>query len=111
MANGNSSNLASDMWKEVPAWLKATLQLGAPTVAAGWLIYVLSTTLSGNVLDIKAEMQQHILTTETMIQKINERDNTRDLKLDILIRVMQTQCVNAATDVLQRRDCLNAGGK
>lgn len=109
MANGNGS-LGSDMIKEIPAWLKLTLQLGAPTVAAGWLIYVITMTVAGDVKELKAAMLQHVATSSVSMQQLSDQRAEANLKLDVLIRVMQTQCVNAATDALQRRDCLNAGG-
>lgn len=102
MANGN---LPSDMWKELPTWMKAVLQLGVIPAAFAWMLYVFSTNIAGDVRELKMTMQQHAVATD----RLNEQNANRDLKLDILIRIQQTQCVNAATDVLQRRDCINAG--
>lgn len=101
MANGNGyESLGGQMWKEVPTWLKLMLQVGAPTVAAGWFIYLLSTQISGDIREIRATLATHV-----------QFSPAQDAKLDTLIRIAQTQCVNAATDHIQRRDCLSAGGK
>lgn len=107
MTNGTS--LAGDMWKELPTWVKAVLQIGVLPAAFAWMLYLFSTEMAGDVRDLKVSVLQHVVTTDAMMQRLNERDASRDMKLDILIRIQQTQCVNASTDALQRRDCVNAG--
>lgn len=109
MANGvNGGSLAGDMWRDLPAWLKVAMQLGAPTVAAGWLIYMLSTSVAADIRDLKVSVMQHVISTDAMMQRLNEQSATRGSKMDNLVRIAQTQCVNATTDALQRRDCVNA---
>ncbi len=106
MANGS---LPGDMWREVPAWIKVSMQVGAPTIAAGYLIWLFSTNVAGDVRELKASVLQHVMTTNIMMDRINETRSIQDQKIDVLIRIMQTQCVNAATDVIQRRNCIEAG--
>ena len=108
MANGDGS-LAGDMWKEVPAWVKVSMQVGAPTIAAGYLIWLFSTNVAGDVRELKVSVIQHVLSTDLMMQRLNDTRVTADAKVDVLIRIAQTQCVNAATDVVQRRNCIEAG--
>lgn len=104
MANGNGS-LPSDMWKELPTWMKAILQLGVIPAAFAWMLYLFSTNIAGDVRELKIAMINHAME----MNRLNSQNADRDAKLDILIRIQQTQCINAATDVIQRRDCVNAG--
>ena len=104
----NNGSLAGDMWREMPAWARVGLQFGAPTLCAGWLVYLFSTALVGDVRELKASVLQHVVSTDNMLARINEQRTNQDAKIDVLIRIAQTQCVNAATDALQRRDCINA---
>jgi GMP synthase PP-ATPase subunit len=85
------------------------MQVGAPTIAAGYLIWLFSTNVAGDVRELKASVIQHVVATDAMMARFNETRISSDAKIDILIRIMQTQCVNAATDVLQRRNCIEAG--
>jgi hypothetical protein len=110
MANGNGNGgLTGEIWKEVPTWFKVAMQFGAPTLFAGWLIYLFSTSLVGDVRELKASVQQHVMSSDAMMQRFNDSRAMQDMKIDILIRIAQTQCVNAASDSFQRRDCLAAG--
>lgn len=109
MTEQNRGTLAGDMWNEIPTWSKIALQFGAPTLFAGWLIYLFSTGVAMDVRELKASVMQHVQTTDNMMYRLNEERVSQAAKIDILIRIAQTQCVNSATDALQRRDCLNAG--
>ena len=99
----------NDIWRGIHPWIRAVFMLGAPTVAAGWLIYLMSGAITGDLRDIRIQMTSHAAQTTLLMDKVSEDRGRQEAKLDILIRLAQTQCVNAAADVLQRRDCLNAG--
>lgn len=99
-----------DVWRGLPSWVKAILTVGAPTAAAAWFIFLFSNMLTGDLRELKAAVQAHTTATDVAISRSMDSRAAQELKLDVLIQIMQTQCVNAATDALQRRDCINAGG-
>lgn len=98
-----------DAFNGMPMWLRAAAMLGAPTVAAGYLIWLISGALSQDVRAMRDSLTAHTIQTASLVEKVAESRTTSDAKMDTLIRIAQTQCVNAATDVVQRRDCINAG--
>ena len=95
----------------IPVWIRAAAMLGAPTVAAGYLIWLISGALSQDVRSMRDSMATHSLQTALLMDKVTESRAASDAKVDVLIRLSQTQCVNAATDVVQRRNCIDAGGR
>ena len=101
----------NDVWRGIHPWVRAVFMLGAPTVAAGWLIYLMSGSITGDLRDIRIQIAGLATQTSRLTENVSEDRGRTDGKLDILIRLAQTQCVNTASDVMQRRDCLNAGGK
>jgi hypothetical protein len=101
----------TDIWRGLPPFARAVFMLGAPTVAAAWLIYVMTTTVVANVQTIKSELERHVQNDTVIQERANEYRVAQEIKLDTLIRIATQQCVNAASDVTQRRDCLNAGGR
>lgn len=100
-----------DLWKGIPVWVRAACVLGAPTIAAGYLIWLVSGSLATDVRAMRSDLIHHNQATAVLIDKINEDRTVQSGRLEVLIRLLQTQCVNAATDVMQRRDCLNAGAR
>lgn len=102
---------AIDIWAGLHPWIRAVFMLGAPTVAAGWLIYLMSGSITGDLREIRVNQLAQANALTELMGKFNESRGSQDAKLDILIRLSQTQCVNAAQDVTQRRGCLDAGAR
>ncbi len=101
----------TDAFNGMPTWIRASAMLGLPTVAAGYLIWLMSGALSQDVRAMRDSFNVHNLQTAALVEKITETRTNSDAKIDVLIRIAQTQCVNAATDVVQRRNCIDAGGR
>ncbi len=95
----------------MPVWIRAAFVLGAPTVAAGYLMWLISGSLTQDVRAMRESFTTHAIQTAALVEKVTESRATSDAKVDVLIRISQTQCVNAATDVMQRRNCIEAGGR
>lgn len=105
----------ADLWRGLPMVVRvvflAVFMWGAPTFASGFMIWVIATDLRTDVRDTRAQMLSHAQSTQTLYERMIEDRRAQDAKLDILIRIAQTNCVNQASDVVQRRDCLNAGSR
>ncbi len=101
----------SDVFGGMPLWVRAAALLGAPTVAAGYLIWLISGSVASDVRAMRDQITTHTISTAALTDKIAETRTDQSYKLEVLIRLMQTQCVNAATDVVQRRNCIDAGGR
>lgn len=101
-------NWTGDMWKGIPSWARAIFLLGFPAVCASWLIYLMSGAVTNELRDIRIKVETQSLAITKFLDDQTKQDTQRDQKLDILIRLIQTSCVNSATDVVQRRNCLDA---
>ncbi len=100
-----------DIWKDIPVWARTIFLLGAPTVAAAFLIWTLTNVVTADLHALREQVQLHITETDLAMQRVSESTTMQQQKLDILIRIATQQCVNASTDALQRRDCVLAGAR
>jgi hypothetical protein len=86
----------------MPWWVRAIALIGLPGVAAGWLIYFLTTHVDAShvaqekaVTSIASEIAIHAKDTVHMIQQ-----------LELLKHVAQAACVNDADTQQERMACL-----
>ncbi len=100
-----------DIWKDIPVWARTIFLLGAPTVAAAFLIWTLTNVVTQDLHALREQVDKHASITDLAMQRVNENSLQQQAKLDILIRIATQQCVNASTDALQRRDCVLAGAR
>ncbi len=112
MTDHPSNEVVTDaLLRGIPTWVRAAAILGAPTVAAGYLIWLISSALAVDMRAMRESFTAHTIQTAVLVEKVTESRTASDAKVDTLIRISQTQCVNAATDVVQRRNCIDAGGR
>lgn len=100
-----------DLWRDIPVWARTIFLLGAPTVAAAFLIYTLTNVVTADLRAVREQVATHMASTDLVMARQLDNSTMQQSKLDILIRIATQQCVNASTDALQRRDCVLAGNR
>lgn len=105
--NGNSSN-GLNILAGLPAWVRTIFVLGAPTVAAGWLIYLMSAGVSAQLMGIHDDSAAHIAATQAMTTRFDEFRLQQETQMEVLIRVLQANCMNTAQDQASRNGCMIA---
>ncbi len=65
-----SGDMLGELTKGVPMWIRAAAILGAPTVAAGYLIWLVSGALATDVRAMRDSLTVHTVATGVLADKI-----------------------------------------
>lgn len=99
----------SQQLSDGPFWLNVAVKFGAPTVLAGYLVWVFVSDVVGSQKHIIAAMEQHQKDMAGLVQHLQE-DTSRGWAL---VSVSQRICLNTAKNDQDRMQCvisMNAPG-
>lgn len=87
----------------LPSWAKSVLYVGAPTVAAGWLIF----WLTGNVQSRLTAIESALSDNAKLSVAVTEHLKAEDERAWTTLGTLQKICIELAKSDADRIDCIS----
>lgn len=98
---------SSSVISEQPWWVKTFVYVGAPTAAAGFLLWFVVSVLSAQLDGLTKSMQTHQSDMAQLVRHLDEESQQSWVTASVLARI----CINTAKNDADRLACVTVSRK